>query len=229
MQIFTHPFSLNSTSPEAKFIFAIIKNFLILNAIWIIFVIILYALWIRRLFRPIHFIIQSLRNFSHHKGQNLLYSKRDEFRPLIDSLNNFRDSLDRQDQIRNNFLSDISHEIKTPITAISGFLEAIEDGIIELDAKNIKILQSEISRLIRITEGIMKHEKFLHSLDSDFEKEEINIRDQILQILPQYDQKLAKNLQKIEILFQKSPKILVQGEYFSQILHNIFSNFRKYA
>lgn len=209
--------------------YAIMKNFLLLNAIWIVFIVALYTLWVRRLFRPIHFIIESLRNFSSHSGQILDYTKNDEFLPLITSLNNFRSSLDQQEKIRSNFLSDISHEIRTPITAISFMLEAIRDGVMDFDTKNIAILQNEMTRLVHITETIMNHEKFLHTLDENIEKISCKVYEIAEMIGEQYKPKWQKNLQKFVINLPKNTKIWASREQLEQVFHNIFSNFSKYA
>jgi signal transduction histidine kinase len=51
------------------------------------------------------------------------YERNDEFRPLVDSLNNLRIRLDHQEMIRQQFLADMSHELRTPMTAIRVYLE----------------------------------------------------------------------------------------------------------
>lgn len=56
-------------------------------------------------------------------------------------------------------LSDLSHEIKTPITAIKCYLEGMDDGVIEASEKNYRLLHNEIDRLINITSSIMEYEK----------------------------------------------------------------------
>lgn len=57
------------------------------------------------------------------------------------------------------------------MTAISCLLEAINDGVMELDTLSISSLQKEMSRLVKITEEIMKHENFLNSENITLEKE----------------------------------------------------------
>lgn len=64
LEVFNHPFSFSRDSDEGKFIYAILRNFLILNGFWLVFVTIFYIFWTRRMFRPIHLIIENLKNFS---------------------------------------------------------------------------------------------------------------------------------------------------------------------
>lgn len=190
---------------------------------------IFYLFWVRRMFRPIHFIIDKLKNFSEINSPKIVYKKRDEFSPLIATLNELHASLGQQEAIRNQFLADLSHEIRTPMTSISCLIEAINDGVMQLDKNAISILQNEIFRLIEITEHIMKSENFLSEKNASLIREEIFLEKIISEVSLQYQPKFTKNSQKIISKFSKNEKIFVGREYMIQILHNIFSNFCKYA
>lgn len=229
LSVFSHPFSSDQNSPEAKFSWKIIQNFLLLNAIWLLIIIFFYIIWIRKIFKPIHLIIDSLKNFSTDKDSlGLSYEKRDEFRPLIRTLNELHTSLGQQENIRNQFLSDLSHEIRTPMTAISCLLEAIDDGIMPFDKSTILTLQGEMRRLVDITEHIMKSENFLSETEK-IRKEIFSLQKIFQEISLQYQPKFQKNNQDIFEKFQRKDVIFANKEQFIQILHNIFSNFSKYA
>lgn len=228
--IFSHPFSFDRDTPEWQFFVKIMINFLVLNAIWLAIVMTFYMLWIRRIFRPIHLIIDTLKDFSISKNSpEIFYKKRNEFRPLIHTLNELYASLGHQEKIRNQFLSDLSHEIRTPMTAISCLLEAIDDGIIELDKTTIITLQKEMRRLVDITEHIIKSENFLSENTEKKSTEKIFLEKIFDEISLQYKPKCAKNFQKIQNNFKKNEIIHANSEQLIQILHNIFSNFCKYA
>lgn len=123
----------------------------------------------------------------------------------------------------------MSHEIRTPITAVSCLLEAINDGVMKVNPETIKILQFEMKRLTNITEHIMNHEKFLNELSVILPKERFLLKNFIANIAHQYESQFQKNNQKISYNIPVNLKILFNKEYFAQILHNIFSNFYKYA
>jgi signal transduction histidine kinase len=55
------------------------------------------------------------------------YAGKNEFTPLITTINNLHKTLSIQEKIRTDFLSDLSHEIRTPITAVQCYIEALED------------------------------------------------------------------------------------------------------
>lgn len=115
------------------------------------------------------------------------------------------------------------------MTSISCLLEAIDDGVMTLDKNTIIILQNEMRRLVEITEHIMKSENFLSDNPLHLKREKFIFEKIFTEILLQYQPKLAKNSQKILVNFKKNEKIFMNKEYCIQILHNIFSNFCKYA
>jgi two-component system sensor histidine kinase VicK len=124
----------------------------------------------------------------------------------------------------------LSHEIKTPITAIKCYLEGMDDGVIENSPKNYVLLHKEINRLIDITSSIMEYEKLEQTEGEALEKYPIDFIKVIQYIQEEYGPLLAKQHQEIIVKQNKIPLIcsLDEGK-FIQLLHNIFSNFIKYA
>lgn len=226
---FLNPFAFPRNWAETKFIYAVFKNFLIINLAWFTIIALFYILWIRKIFKPIKKITENIHNFSYQKNHEpIIYNKKNEFRFLVDEINNSYNSIKEQERIRNQFLSDLSHEIRTPITAISGILEAINDWILEVNSLNISLLQSEIIRLTKITEAIMDHEKFLSKNELN-QKIQINLKSETQKIIEQYNPKIQNNNQKIINNFDEKNFICADSEQYIQLLHNIFSNFCKYS
>jgi two-component system, OmpR family, sensor kinase len=96
----------------------------IFDGILIAVILFLSYFWVNYSFRPIRAIIDNLSNIIYKKEyKNIVYKKKDEFHPLIEAINGLNKSLSLQEKIRSDFLSDLSHEIKTPITAIKCYLE----------------------------------------------------------------------------------------------------------
>ena len=84
-----------------------------------------------RLVRPLRTITDIAKNYG--KGD---FSERipiegdDEVSDLASALNNMADSLDSLEKMRNSFLANISHDLRTPMTTISGFIDGITSGAI---------------------------------------------------------------------------------------------------
>ncbi len=222
---------LNQATPEGQFIRKVIRAMFVVNTLLIIYVLVISWLWIHRTFRPVQYIIGNLSDIvSRRWYKQIEYKKKDEFWALISAINSLNKNLSHQQKIRSDLLSDLSHEIKTPITAIKCYLEGMDDGIIEPSPENYALLHSEINRLIEITSSIMEYEKLeqtdrdtLHIVPIDFER-------LVWKMQNEYTPLLAKQQQKIILIENKLTSILHFDEWKCiQLLHNIFSNFIKYS
>ena len=80
----------------------------------------------------------------------------EELASLADSFNQMAASLERQEQMRNDFIANAAHELRTPLTNLQGYLEALRDGVITADRATYESLWDEAERLVRLS----------HSLDS---------------------------------------------------------------
>ena len=81
-------------------------------------------------------------------------SGNDEIAQLSDAFNRMAQSLEMQESLRRKLTTNIAHELRTPISAIRGELEAMIDGLIPFDKEHLQSLYAEIGRLGKIIEGI---------------------------------------------------------------------------
>lgn len=225
-----NPRNINRDTPEWEFIIDLLGRIIVTNLLWITLLILIYALWIKRVFMPIEVIIRKLQDYIDTSlYTNIPYSRNDEFFPLISTINNLHKSLSLQEAIRSNFLSDLSHEIRTPITAVKCYLEAIEDGMMKIDEKTTPLLHNELSRLADITEKIMEYEHLAHDSLSEMRIERFDPTDTMQNIIQEYLPQSNKNIQTITIKDTSPLWVRMDQSMFIQILHNIFSNFIKYS
>ncbi|WP_394524684.1 ATP-binding protein [Lacrimispora sp. JR3] len=99
-------------------------------------------------------------NLSHHIGVNT----RDEMGYLAATLNYMSSELGKMEEYQKNFIANVSHDFRSPLTSIKGYLEAILDGTIppEMQEKYLNRVISETERLNKLTQGMLT----LNSLDS---------------------------------------------------------------
>ena len=88
----------------------------------------------------------------------------DEMGYLSDTLNYMSDELNKMEEYQKNFIANVSHDFRSPLTSIKGYLEAILDGTIppEMYEKYLSRVISETERLHKLTESMLT----LNSLDS---------------------------------------------------------------
>ena len=157
------------------------------------------------------------------------YTGSNEFTPLISTINNLHKTLSIQEKLRTDFLSDLSHEIRTPITAVKCYLEAIEDGAMQIDTETLKLLQSELTRLTSITGRIMDFESLTHDIFDSVKVERFSLRRITEEIIEEYEPQFQKYSQSIVLDMPSDTVTSMDRDMYIQILHNIFSNFIKYA
>jgi signal transduction histidine kinase len=84
-------------------------------------------------------------------------NRSDEVGQLMQAFNAMADSLERSESLRREFIANVSHEMKTPMTVIAGFADGILDGTVppESEKKYLGIISSETRRLSRLVRGML--------------------------------------------------------------------------
>ena len=78
----------------------------------------------------------------------------DELASLVDSFNQMAAALERQEQMRRDFIANAAHELRTPLTNLQGYLEALRDGVIAADRATYESLLDEADRLVRLSRSL---------------------------------------------------------------------------
>ncbi len=81
---------------------------------------------------------------------------RDEVGQLGLAFNRMADSLERIEQLRKNMVADVAHELRTPLTNLRGYLEALNDKVIEPSPETLKMLQDENLRLVHLVDSLQQ-------------------------------------------------------------------------
>jgi signal transduction histidine kinase len=78
----------------------------------------------------------------------------EELTSLADSFNQMAAGLERQEQLRRDFIVNAAHELRTPLTNLQGYLEALRDGVITADRATYESLWDEAERLVRLSHSL---------------------------------------------------------------------------
>jgi len=77
-----------------------------------------------------------------------------EFDEFVASFNLMGSRLDASEALRKRLLSDVAHELRTPVATMTAYLEALEDGVAVLDAETVALLRAQGERLTRLSEDL---------------------------------------------------------------------------
>ncbi len=116
---------------------------------------VLGALLARTLTRPVRELTVAARAMA--KGdlkQQVPVRSRDELGELAESFNQMSVDLDQANQARRQMTADIAHDLRTPLTVLSGYLESMQDGVLEATPKRLALLNSEVQHLNRLVDDL---------------------------------------------------------------------------
>lgn len=222
--------AFGAESPEGIFAYKVLRSMFFVNAGLFVLVLVFGWLSIRLSLRPLRSVVERIEGMAERRDyRGVEYSGNDEFRPLLDAIGSLSKRLARQEKIRSDFLHDLSHEIKTPISAIKCYLEGIEDGVIPLDEQNVGHLADEINRLIRITDTILQLDRLEGAKGEEIRPEKIDLPELLCRVRDEYAPMFSENAQIVAFADDKRFFIRFDRDGLLQIIHNVFSNFRKYA
>ena len=111
----------------------------------------------RRVLAPVRALAQTARRLG--KGdfsQRVQFKDRGEVGELAQAFNSMATDLERAEQLKRNMVADIAHELRTPLSNIRGYLEALRDGVIKPDADTIRSLDEEASLLARLVDDLQE-------------------------------------------------------------------------
>lgn len=207
---------------------------------WIVLLALVFALLLGSLFTIIaaRYIVKPLRVMTEAtrriaKGDfdiDFKWKKRrDEIGELAQSFSEMTQEIKQLEQMRSDFVSNVSHEIQTPLTSISGFSKALRRSALQDDERNryLDIIQAESGRLSRLSENLLK----LASLESErhpYEPRTYDLDEQIRTVAvacePQWSAK------RIELeLDLPHVKICADEDQLSQVWINLIGNSIKFT
>ena len=155
----------------------------------------------------------------------------DELADLAIAFNDMAEALDVLEGSRRSFVSNVSHELKTPMTSIAGFIDGMLDGTIPKDKQNyyLNIVSTEVRRLSRLVVSMLNMSK-IESGDIEMKPSSYELSDQIIHILLTFEQKISEKNIEIRGLDNLNPvQIVADPDMIYQAVYNLFDNAVKFT
>ncbi|GAA0399334.1 HAMP domain-containing sensor histidine kinase [Paenibacillus motobuensis] len=157
--------------------------------------------------------------------------RKDELGTLAQSFNEMAVGLKQLEQMRQDFVSNVSHEIQSPLTSISGFAKALKDmsSISEDErAQYLDIILEESGRLSRLSDNLLK----LASLDSNhhpLEYATFNLDEQIRQVVVNCEPLWSEKNLDIDLDLPQAAEITADKDQLNQVWTNLLGNSIKFT
>ena len=155
----------------------------------------------------------------------------DELGELAESFNHMAESLQVHEKVQKDFIANISHDLRSPLTSMQGFLTAMVDGTVppQKQEKYLRIVLEETERLSRMTQGIVELSR-AQSSTILLEETEFDINDLVRVNITMLEPQLKEKNARIHAIYAEEVT-LVKGDKdkISRVLQNLLSNAAKFS
>lgn len=221
---------VGTAASQDTFLSLVNRAFLAAIGVSLLVAVLLSWLTSRRILRP----VQALTAATRQMGQGDLSARvpvkgKDELAELGQSFNQMAEEMGHQEQLRRNLVTDVAHELLTPLTAVRGHLEAVQDGILEPTPDLVDSLHGEVMLL----DGLLAELQELSLAEAGqlrLELQPVAPADLLLgavtAVTPQLD---AKDLTLSTDLPDDLPLVEMDVRRMGQVFRNLLVNAVKYT
>lgn len=207
----------------------------ILHIVEIIILVLTLALIVMmhfRVFKPIREIAAGAQQIAAgNYNKPIVIKQKDEMGYLADTLNYMAKELNETNENQHKFISNVSHDFRSPLTSIKGYVEAIKDGVIPYDMKDkyLDIILAETNRLTKLTQELLS----LENIDKRLRQmtyTDFNINKLIKDTALSFELQCSKKNIKINLSMDGN-ELMVNADYgrIQQVMYNLIDNALKFS
>ena len=206
---------------------------IILASLWVMiasFVVIYFIT--EKIVAPIKQMTYATRNFAKGKFDvKTPVVGEDEIAELAVAFNSMADALANYEYMRSSFLANVSHDLRTPMTSIAGFIDGILEGAIppEKQPYYLEIIGQEVKRLSRLVNTLLDISR-MESGNRKFEKKPFDVCEMARIILLSFESKI--DAKRLDVEFDaEEDRLMVFSDQdaINQVLYNICDNAVKFS
>ncbi len=183
--------------------------------------------------KPIRDMSSAARKFAEGNFDARVHDtgRDDEIGELTEAFNTMADSLQQNEQRRREFIANISHELKTPMTTIAGYADGILDGVIspEEERQYLQIISGESRRLSRLVRRMLDVSQ-LQSMDLIKQKHPFDLSEAMRRVLVSMEKKITARGLDVDVEIPEEEVIVLgDSDLLTQVVYNLLENAAKFA
>lgn len=208
-------------------------NIIIISAAFIILLIssIIIYIYSLRITKPIKDMeLAAKRLAAGERSEDIKSHTDDEIGKLAKSFNFMKNELEATEKMRREFIANVSHDLRTPLTSINGFIGGMLDGIVKPEQypEYLGIIKDEASRLLYLTGDILELAK-IQSKTISINKAMINLNKLLNEMMAGMRLMASEKNININICVDEGLEVYADEGRLKQILSNIISNSIRYT
>ncbi len=185
-----------------------------------------------RTIAPLHEMRNAARDFAAGKFERRLNVRgKDEVAELAEAFNHMAESLENLEKMRNSFVANVSHDLRTPMTTIAGFIDGILDGVIPLEERDhyLEVVSKEVHRLSRLVASLLDLSR-IQAGDRKFVMNPFDICEMARVILISFEQQIEEKHLEVEFACEEDRIfVLADHDAIYQTFYNICQNALKFS
>ncbi len=182
--------------------------------------------------RPMRQMSKAAKSFGEGDfSARISYHSQDELGELAQSFNQMADSLSELESTRKNFIANVSHELKTPMTTIGGFIDGILDGTIPHDRQEhyLQLVSDEVRRLSRLVRAMLSIAK-IESGEISLNAGPVDINNLIFTTLFSFENRIEEKKIDVRGLSEMEKCVVLADEdLIHQVVYNLIDNAVKFC
>lgn len=184
------------------------------------------------LIRPLNEMSKATKAYAEGDfGPRVKVTGNDELAELVRAFNKMASDLSLLESSRRSFVANVSHELKTPMTTIGGFIDGILDGTIpqEKQAYYLEIVSDETKRLARLVTAMLNMSK-IEAGELKLNPKTFDVSADVFNVLLSFEQIIdKKNIEVTELDKLKSISITADEDMLHQVIYNLVDNAVKFT
>ena len=210
-------------------------TYLFISVLVVLLAVVIMSLVVRHQSRP----LREMAKAAHDFGLGNLDARvqvdtksSDEIQDLALAFNNMASSLQQSEYQRQEFVANVSHELKTPMTTISGFVDGMLDGTIppERHKHYMQMVSDETKRLSRLVRSMLDISRLQDQDIPEEKKSRFELQELAGQVLITFEQKIDAKKLNVDVDFPGHPTYTMAGpDYITQVIYNLLDNAVKFC
>ena len=183
-----------------------------------------YYYLVKKLLLPLNNLTSSIKSMSQGQYEEPIeVTSHDEIGQLTDDFNHLIQKIKQVDELRKKMVNDIAHNLRTPLTNINGYLEALSNGVISGDSELYNSLHEESLHMINLVEQLHQLNVWESRKISNLHIEEMFIETVLESSIKSFSLEFENKAISCEINLQ-SAKIKGNRDGLRQVMDNLIKN-----
>ncbi len=228
--------TMPTTQGLAKYIAVIIRMFAYASIFALLVDLIIVYRSVYYTTKPLRQMSEAAKQYANGDFSQRIYVENkkgysSEIDELAQAFNSMAQDLSALEMSRRSFVSNVSHELKTPMTTIGGFIDGILDGTIDKndEEKYLKIVRDEVQRLSRLVTTMLNMSR-LEAGKMELKPIEFDISEMLFSTLLNFERMIEqKNIEVLGLENMTEQKVTADKDLINQVVYNLVDNAVKFT